>query len=73
MKQVRVLKFDDKKILTRYIIAVFSRTDATSWPTVFAAVSHLAYRRRTGPADVQVKFKQITEQFIKGIDTKWYY
>ena len=70
---MRVIKFDDKKILTAYIIAVFSETAATSWPTIQGAVSHLAYRRRTGPQDVQAKFKQMTMQFIKGIDTKWYY
>lgn len=62
VQRIRVLKFDDKKILTEYII---EGNWGNSTPTIQGMISHLAYRRRTGPAEVQAKFKALTHPFIK--------
>ncbi len=62
IQEVRVFRYDDKKILRQYIIG---QNWGNSTPTIKGIISHLAYRRRTGPPEVQVKFKTLTHPFIK--------
>lgn len=62
IKEVRVLRFDDKKILTLLIIAYHHDI---YMPTIQGLISHFAYRRRVGPKEVQAKFKAITLPLIK--------
>jgi len=70
VKKATVYKYDDKKILQQYIIG---QDWGNSTPTVKGIISHLAYRRRTGPPEVQAKFKALTHPFIKQEIIKWFY
>ena len=62
VKEMRVIRYDDKKILTQYIIG--QEWQGTT-PTVLGLIKHWTAMRHHKNPEVQAKFKAFTLSFIK--------
>ena len=62
IKQVRVIRYDDKKILRQYIIE--GKWGSTT-PTVLGLIKHWTVMRAHKIPEVQAKFKALTHPMIK--------
>jgi len=70
IRQMRVIRYDDGKILTQYIIG--QEWEGTT-PTVLGLIKHWTEMRKHKNPEVQAKFKAFTLPFIKEEITKWFY
>ncbi len=70
IQQVRVIRYDDKKILQQYIIG---QDWGNTTPTVLSLIKHWTEMRKHRVPEVQSKFKALTHPFIKEEIMKWSY
>jgi len=70
IQQVRVIRYDDEKILQQYIIG--GKWGSTT-PTVLGLIKHWTEMRKHVNPEVQAKFKALTHPFIKQEVFKWFY
>jgi len=62
VREIRVIRYDDKKILQQYIIG---KNWGSSTPTVLGMIKHWTVRRNDKNPEVQAKFKALTHPLIK--------